>query len=89
MAYAFIEDNSNRASSPFLQIAALGRGAISSEKVKEILGEDFKPFFLEGFLTKQFLPKYQTIFIPKVPELLAYHGIDLITSLVVENFKTQ
>jgi hypothetical protein len=87
LTIAFIKDR-NKKETAYMRLAAQ-YGGISFSTIKEVFKDETDNLLSSGFVSKYRLGDGMSIVYPKIPELIAYYGIDYITSLLVKNHENR
>jgi hypothetical protein len=87
LTIAFLKDRNNN-DSGVLRLAAQ-HGGISFSSVTSVFKNDLDTLLKSGFVTQHRLQDGESIIYPKIPELIAYYGINYITRLLIRDYKSR
>ncbi|MBN8856154.1 MAG: type I restriction enzyme HsdR N-terminal domain-containing protein [Sphingobacteriales bacterium] len=86
LATAFIKDIAIHHTNSDLHIAAAGNGAVQLSTYKALYGKDHKKLVRSGLVIVREYKDGLTLILPKIPELLAVYGIDLIEEIILKEY---
>lgn len=84
LATCFLLDDDLRKKFPELKIASSTAGAISENIIKHKFPSDFDGILNSGLTVPKEYPSVAPMLIPKIPELLAFHAVDIIMEEIKE-----
>jgi len=85
LTIAFINDRDNN-EDLMLKLASY-YGGISFSSIQKVFKDDIQKLLESGFVNKQEMQNGLSIVYPKLPELIAYYGVEHITSILIQDYE--
>lgn len=87
LTIAFIADRFNK--NDYLLTLAAHYGGISLETAKKVFKDELNTLLESGFVNTYRLNDNLSVIYPKIPELIAYYGVEHITSLILNDYENK